>query len=283
MRSALIVVGIGVGVLLAGGWASGGWLSGGSGIPFEEQFIFFPSREIVATPDRLGLPYEEARFGPNGRLRGWFIPGSGTSPITFLWFQGNGGNMSHRLELLRRLRNELDVNVFIFGYQGYGLSEGRPSEVATQADARAALAYVRGRGDVDAERLVYYGKSLGAAVAVELATEAPPHRLVVQSAFTSIADMAAIHYPFLRPLRGRLRTHYPTIERIGRVAAPVLVVHGERDEVTPIAHGRALYEAAAEPKRLLIIPGARHNDVLDVGGRAYLDALREFCGIEPRP
>ena len=281
MRSALLVAGIGVGVLLAGGWMSSGWLPGGGGIPFEEQFIFFPSRQIIATPDRLGMPFEQAHFGPNGRLRGWFVPGPGTTPITFLWFQGNGGNMSHRLELIRRLRDELGVNVFIFGYQGYGLSEGRPSEAATQADARAALAYVRGRGDVDAERLVYYGKSLGAAVAVELATEAPPHRLVVQSAFTSIADMAAIHYPFLRPLRGRLRTHYPTIERIGRVAAPVLVVHGERDEVTPVGHGRALYEAAAEPKRLLIIAGARHNDVPDVGGRAYFDALRELCEIEP--
>ena len=274
MRTALLVGVIGMGMLLAGGW-----LFGRGGVPFEEQFIFFPSREIVATPDRVGLPFEEVRFGPDGRLHGWFVPGSGPSGVTMLWFHGNAGNISHRLEWMRRLREGLGVSIFIFDYQGYGRSGGRPSEAATDADARAALTYLRSRDDVAADRIVYFGKSLGAAVGAGLAIDEPPHRLVVQSGFTSIAAMARHHYGFL-PIGGLLRTRYPTAERIGQVAAPVLVVHGDRDEVVPIDQARALYAAAAEPKRLFLVRGARHNDLIDVGGRAYLDVLREFCAID---
>jgi fermentation-respiration switch protein FrsA (DUF1100 family) len=249
-------------------------------MPFEDRFVFFPTRELVATPAAVGLEYEDVRFGPDGRLHGWFVPGTGRT--TLLWLHGNAGNISYRVELLRRIRDGLGVSVFIFDYQGYGRSEGRPSERATYQDARAALAYLRSRPDVDERRIVYYGKSLGAAVATELAVEEPPHRLVVQSAFTSILDMARLHYPFL-PLGGLLRTRYPTIQRIAQVRAPVLVVHGERDDVVPLAQARQLYEAAGEPKRLLVVEGAGHNDVATVGGQRYLDALRELIADDDRP
>jgi fermentation-respiration switch protein FrsA (DUF1100 family) len=253
---------------------------GGQGVLFEDRFIFFPWPTLAVTPAASGLPFEEARFGPEARLHGWFIPGS--TGVTILWFHGNAGNISHRVELLERLHRGLGTNLFIFDYSGYGLSRGRPSEQATSEDARAALAYLRARPDVDAERIVYYGKSLGAAVAVDLASEEPPYRLIVQSAFTSIADMARLHYPFL-PIGPFLRTRYATADRIGRVRAPVLIIHGDADEVVPVAHARRLYEAAAEPKRLAIVAGAMHNDVITVGGQRYLDLLREFIGTDGQP
>jgi uncharacterized protein len=118
-------------------------------------------------------------------------------------------------------------------------------------------------------------------VAVQLAAEQPPHRLAIQSAFTSVPHLARRYYPFLPGFL--LRTRYASIEKIGRVRAPVLIAHGDADDIVPIAHGRALYEAAPEPKRLLVIEGAMHNDVLDVGGARYLDVLREFCAGETLP
>jgi fermentation-respiration switch protein FrsA (DUF1100 family) len=256
----------------------------GGNVAFEHSFIYFPSRDLVATPRKWQLPYEEVRFGEDGRLHGWFIQGS--NPVTFLWLHGNAGNISHRLEWLHTLYSRLGVNVLLFDYQGYGLSAGRPSEENSYEDARQALAYLRSRTDVDPERIVYYGKSLGAAVAVQLATEARPYRLVINAAFTSIADMARLHYPFL-PIGPLIRTRYASIDKIEHVTAPVLVVHGAADEIVPLAHARRLYEAASDPKRLLVIDGAGHNDLLPTGGLRYLDALNEFCALEegswPRP
>jgi uncharacterized protein len=243
-------------------------------VPFEDRFIYFPSRELLATPRKWQIPFEEVWFGPEAGLHGWYVPGP--SPVTFLWFHGNAGNISHRMEWLQQLRSRLGVNVFIFDYQGYGLSRGYPSEENTYRDARAALDYLRTRGDVEVDRIVYYGKSLGGAVAVQLASEEPPYRLVLNAPFASILDMARVHYPFL-PLGPLLRTRYASIDKIGEVRAPVLIVHGEADEIVPLAQARQLYEAAPQPKRLLVVEGAGHNDLLPKGGLRYLDVLGEFC------
>jgi fermentation-respiration switch protein FrsA (DUF1100 family) len=251
--------------ILAGGFDS---------VRFEDRFIYFPSRELLATPRKWQLPFEEVWFGPEAGLHGWFVPGS--SPVTFLWLHGNAGNISHRLEWLQRLHSRLGVNVFIFDYQGYGQSRGYPSEENTYRDARAALHYLRMRGDVEVDRIVYFGKSLGGAVAVQLASEEPPYRLVLNAPFASILDMARLHYPFL-PLGPILRTRYASINKIGEVRAPVLIVHGEADEIVPLAQARRLYDAASEPKRLLVVEGAGHNDLLPIGGLRYLDVLGEFC------
>lgn len=262
--SALFLAALGFGMLLIGGLA----------IAFEHSFIYFPSRDLVATPKSIGLAFEDARFGPDGRLHGWFVPGAG--PLTILWFHGNGGNISHRLEWLSRVRSRLGANVFIFDYQGYGLSGGQPAEDNTYEDARAALAFLQARADVDPQRIVYYGKSLGGPIAVQLATETPPYRLILQSSFTSIQDMARLHYPFL-PVGRFLRTRYASLDKIGRVQAPTLVVHGEVDETVPPQHARLLFEAAAEPKRLFLVEGAGHNDLAAIGGARYLEVMREFC------
>jgi len=277
----------------------------------ERSFIYFPERELIGDPAELGLAFDDAYFtaGDGVRLHGWFVPGAGGTaeqssigtelrseavPLfqgsnvpaalggaTWLWFHGNAGNISDRLENLRLLHDELGVNVFIFDYRGYGRSEGSPSEQGTYRDAEAALAYALSRPDVDAERIVYFGRSLGSAVAVELATRRPPFALILESPFTSMADLARQHYRFL-PATGLIRTKYDSLSKIGSVRAPLLVLHGDQDDIVPFEAGKRLFEAASEPKRFYTIRGAGHNDTYVAGGREYFRALREFVEGPPR-
>lgn len=239
----------------------------------EHHFIYYPSNRLVGTPKDAGLDYAEARFGAAGRLHGWFLPGRG--PETILWLHGNAGNISHRLPWLALFRRNLAAHILIFDYAGYGLSRGAPSEASTYRDARDALAYLRTRRDVDPDRIVYLGKSLGGAVAVQLASEAPPYGLVVQSSFTSVPELARWHYPLL-PAAWLLRTRYASIEKIGRVRAPALFVHGAADDVVPLEHTRRLYAAANEPKALLVVEGAGHNDLIEAASARYFETLRDF-------
>ena len=267
---AVLIRAVVLGLLLLAGLAVSG-----RGVPFENRLFFHPKRELVGTPAERGIPFAEVWFGPDATLHGWFIPGR--RAVTVLWLHGNWGNISHRLDLLERLYQSLGASFFLFDYHGYGRSGGAESEETMYADARAALAYLRSRPDTADDRIVYFGKSLGTAVAVQLAVEEPPDRLVLQSGFTSIQDVASGRVPVL-PLGALLHTRFPTIERVDRVRTPILVIHGDRDAVVPLAHGRLLYEAAAEPKCLLIIEGAGHDDVAAIGGRRYLELLREFTG-----
>jgi len=244
--------------------------------PLEKRFIFFPSREIDATPREWGLPYEDVYFttADGVRLNGWWIPGTG-SPVTLLWFHGNGGNISHRLHTIRVRRDRLGAAIFIFDYREYGRSEGRVSEEGTYRDGDAAIQYVRARRGVDTRKIVFLGESLGSAVAVEMAIRHGPAGLILESPFLSIAEMTRISFPFL-PIGPLLRTRYDTLSKIGRVPAPVLIVHGEDDEIVPFDHGRRLFEAAPEPKMFYAVKGAHHNDLFLVGGEAYLNVLARF-------
>ena len=246
----------------------------------ERSFIYFPDRQLIGDPADYGLPFDDVSFTADDgvQLHGWFVPGE--SDVTWLWFHGNAGNISHRLENLRLLHDELGVAVFLFDYRGYGRSRGTPSEEGTYRDAEAALAYVLSRPDVDPQRIVYFGRSLGAGVAVELATRQPPFALILESPVPSIADLAKRHYPFL-PVSALLRTKYDSLSKIGNVRAPLLVLHGDRDEVVPFEGGRKLFEAAGEPKRFYTISGAGHNDTYVVGGREYFSVLREFVESLP--
>ena len=241
----------------------------------ERTIIFLPERDLLADPGQVGLSFEEVYFVTSDgvRLHGWFVPGC--QDLTWLWFHGNAGNISHRLEYLKLLHDELGVSVFLFDYRGYGRSEGKPSEEGSYRDAQAALTYLRSRGDIDSERIVYFGRSLGAGVAVELATRESPLALILESPFPSVPALARRHYPFL-PIGPLLRTKYDSIAKIGSVKASLLVLHGDRDEVVPLEAGRSLFEAAREPKQLHVIQGAGHNDTYLVGGAAYLRALRRF-------
>ena len=262
---ALVAVAVAVAVFSFSRWGS----------VIERTFIYFPDRDLVAGPADMGLAFEEVWLAASDgvQLHGWFVPGD--SEVTWLWFHGNAGNISHRLENLRRLHDELEVGILLFDYRGYGRSRGTPSEEGTYLDAEAALAYLRSRDDIDADRIVYFGRSVGAAVAVELATRHPPYAVILESPFPSIQDMARRTYPFL-PIGRFLRTRYDSMAKVGRLAAPLLVLHGDRDDIVPLEAGRKLFDAAGDPKVFYVIRGAGHNDTYVAGGNEYFRVLREF-------
>lgn len=205
------------------------------------------------------------------RLGAWYFPADMPGPAVLV-FNGNGGNRSMRVALAGAL-NRIGLSVLLFDYRGYGGNPGRPTEEGLAADARAAQAWLAAQPGV--QKIVYFGESLGAAVAVGLAVERPPAALVLRSPFTSLADVGATHYPWL-PLRLLLLDRYPSIERISSVQASVLVIAGDRDEIVPATLSRQLFEAAPEPKRWLLVPGAGHNDDEFLDGRQMLEAIERF-------
>ncbi len=242
----------------------------------DRSFIYFPSREIETTPGDVGLDFEDVRFKASDGvvLHGWFVRGGGSA--TLVWFHGNGGNISHRVGNIRELVARLGVSIFIFDYRGYGRSEGSPYEEGTYLDADAAIALVRSRDDIDPEKIIYFGRSLGCAVAAEMAIKYPPRALICESGFTSVRAMTKSVYPFLPGLQLLVTTKYDTLDKIARVDAPVMVLHGDRDEIVPFPMSGELFDAAKGPKRFYTIEGAGHNDTYHVGGPAYFKALQEF-------
>lgn len=242
----------------------------------EERFIFFPAPTLDVTPRDAGLAFDDIYFtaGDGVRLNGWFVPYPGAQ-TTLLWFHGNAGNISHRVENIKLLHDKIKINVLIFDYRGYGRSEGKVSEEGTYRDGEAALKYLRSRNDVDPKRIVFFGRSLGAAVAANLATREQCSALILETPFASIREMARAVFPFL-PLGPLLRTRYDVAEKITKVKVPVLVLHGDQDEVVPFDQGRKVFEAAPQPKQFYTIRGAHHNDTYIVGGELYLAALRDF-------
>ena len=249
---------------------------------WEDAFIYFPTRATYMTPAEMGLAYEDVRFGEDGRLHGWFVPGR--SRVVILWCHGNAGNLSvpGRIEYMKRLHDRLGVGFFIFDYRGYGQSAGKPTEAGLYQDARDALAYLHSRGDVDPDRIVYYGKSLGGAVASHLATREPPYRLILESAFSSAPDMAQVVFPFL-PVRYLVTSRFSNRDHLAGVHAPVLIIHGDRDEKVPARHADVLYDLANEPKQRYIVPRALHDDVFWVGGERYLEVVAAFLGLPLAP
>ena len=242
----------------------------------DRYFIFFPEKELAQDPGDRDLDFEDVSFTTSDgvRLHGWFVPGG--SDTTLLWLHGNGGNISHRVDNIAELHARLGVGVFIFDYRGYGRSDGTPSERGTYLDAEAALAYLVSRRDVDPTRLVLFGRSLGCAVAAEIASRHEFHAVVLESPFTSIAAMAKRHYPILPGIGLFFRTRYDTLAKVKDVRVPVMVLHGDSDEIAPFDMGREVFAAANPPKRFHTIEGAGHNDTYMVGGSAYYEALGEF-------
>jgi pimeloyl-ACP methyl ester carboxylesterase len=188
-----------------------------------------------------------------------------------LFCHGNGGNIGDRTPNARLLA-AAGFDVLLFDYRGYGRSPGRPTEEGTYEDARAAReALVDRVGD---GRLLYVGESLGGAVALRLAHETPPAGLVLQSTFTSVREMAALHY---RVVPGALVPDaYPSISLVSELRAPLLVMHGERDDIVPASHGRALFDAAPEPKRLHLFPDAGHNDLIAFDGDEWAATIADW-------
>jgi hypothetical protein len=238
--------------------------------------IYHPAATLEGVPSDVGLAYEDVwgEAADGVRLHAWYVPGP--RPATVLYCHGNAGNISHRLPKLRALHDRLGLSVLIFDYRGYGRSAGRPDEAGTYADARAMRDWLRRAAP---GLVVYLGVSLGAAVAATLAAEDPPAALVLEAPFESVRAMAHATMPGAGWL---FRTRYDTAGAVRRSRAPLLVLHGDADEVVPARQARAVFEAAPPPKTLVTLPGARHNDTHLAGGEAYWRAWTSFLAAHVR-
>ncbi|OGT78248.1 MAG: lysophospholipase [Gammaproteobacteria bacterium RIFCSPLOWO2_02_FULL_56_15] len=241
---------------------------------FQSHLIYYPEKELVFEPGDIGLDFEEVwlETGDELTIHGWYVPHPAPR-ATVLFLHGNAGNISHRLDTLRLLY-DLGLAALIIDYRGYGNSEGRPTEQGTYLDADAAWTYLTETRGVQAGEIIVMGRSLGAAIAISLAEQNSPGLLVVESAFTSIADLAEKLYPIL-PVRWIIRIHYPSIDRISNVRCPVLIVHSPEDEIIPFEFGEALFDRARPPKQFLRIRGD-HNDGFMLSGDSYRQGLDEF-------
>lgn len=224
----------------------------------ESKLMYRPSRERVS-PEAAGLGDVEEIELPTGKesfVLAWWGKAAPGRP-TLLYFHGNGGSLDNRAD---RLRKYLDLGhgVFMMTYRGYGGSTGSPSERANVADAKRAYDWLVAHG-VARENIVLYGESIGSGVAVQVAADKRVGGLILDAPYTSILEVAGLLYPYL-PSRIFLRDRYDTMRYIGRIKAPLLVVHGEADEVIPVEMGRAVYNAAPEPKEIATFRGARHSD-----------------------
>ena len=248
----------------------------------EKGLIFHPGKSNdTATPDIYGIEYDDVIFRTEDglNLHGWFVPGKKSSPDedlhTLLWFHGNAGNINHRLGNIKMLHERVPVNVFIIDYRQYGRSEGKISEKGTYIDAGAALAHLHSRKEINQEKIIFFGRSLGSAVAVELALKEKCRALILETPFTSILEMGKKLYPFL-PVSLLLKTKYDSLSKIRNIKVPILIMHGDKDDLVPFEHGKRLYDMANEPKEFYTIPGAGHNDTHIVGGDEYFDVIRNF-------
>ena len=239
----------------------------------EASFIYFPTREYAVLPRDLGLRADDLSLEAKGgaKLAGWWIHGKGRTAL--LYFHGNGGNASHRLDRVKSIVEELGLDVFLVDYRGYGRSTGKPDEQGLYADGEATWEAAAARG-FRPDRIVLLGESLGCAVAIETGSRKRCAGMILETPFASIAAMARRYYPFIPPFL--IATKYDNQAKIRGLAVPKLIVMAEKDDVVPPEHARRLFEAAAPPKRMYVIRGAAHNDTYVVGGRAYLAEWTRF-------
>lgn len=193
-----------------------------------------------------------------------------------LFLHGNAGTVADRIPIAEGLVGE-GLPVLLLEYRGYGRSQGRPSEEGLHEDALAGWGFLLELGWAS-RRQVVFGRSMGAAVAARLVAECPSGGLILESAFTSLRDMARLLYPFLPGFfSSRLEGRFDTRRQTESVRAPLLVIHGEEDDLVPVTMGRSVYEAGKGPKVWMPVPGAGHNDVYWVGGEEYFRRIRDFA------
>ncbi|MBT5376771.1 MAG: alpha/beta hydrolase [Nitrospinaceae bacterium] len=243
----------------------------------ENKIIFHPSRypDGFWNPASEGVLAQDIYFTAEDgvKLHGWFIPAE-NAVATLLWFHGNAGNISHRLDNIQRLAR-LNLNVFIFDYRGYGRSEGVPSEAGIYKDSQAAYDAVLRLDGVSVDTLFLFGRSLGGICAVQTAMNWPAKGLLLESVFTNSSDMARKIFPLI-PLGWAMKSKLDAVSKVPHLRLPKLFLHGTDDEIVPYDMGRKLFDAAAEPKTFYSIAGAGHNDTYVLGGDEYFNALNQF-------
>jgi len=240
----------------------------------QPTMVFQPTRQLVATPDQWGLDYQDVWLQTEDgvRLHGWYLPHPDADRV-LLFFHGNAGNISHRQASLE-IFHQLGLNQLILDYRGYGRSGGRPSESGLYRDARAAWDYLIEARGVAPEDIVLFGRSLGGAVAAQLASQVVPGALILESSFSSARDVARALYPVLSWLVIR-RFDFDTVSWLVEVSCPVLVLHSPQDEIIPFALGQRVYEAARQPKVFHTLRGD-HNSGFLLSQPDYEQTLERF-------
>ena len=249
----------------------------------KNTLTFHPNTQLKTTPEHHGLPFEEVRFGGSDghTLHGWYIPSRGlhapaVDPL-FMWFHGNAGHIGHRLAQLYLLREHVGGSHFLFDYQGFGLSRGKPTIVGILQDAQDALDFVHARGWSAGRRIVYFGESLGCAVAIPLALEHSPEAVVLSAPFYSLRAMGRLRVP---PLAFLVEHDLNNARLIERFRSRLLVIHGTEDRTVPFQQGFELYQLAPEPKTFYRIEGGGHTNLHEIGGVTYLQVVRDFIVSE---
>ncbi len=236
--------------------------------------VFFPIREVLENPRQWGLEYEQVAITTQDKLQlsAWYIP-SDKSEYVFVFFHGNAGNMSHRRETVENF-HELGVSVLIFDYRGYGESEGKISETGLYLDAQAVWQYLTEIRKIDSNKIIIFGRSLGGAVAADLALKVDAAGLVLESTFSSIRDMANRVLPIISFALIK-RYDFNTLNKIPNIGMPKLFMHSQDDALVPYALGKKLFLAANEPKWMFTMQGG-HNDGFIIHRERYLIELKKF-------
>jgi fermentation-respiration switch protein FrsA (DUF1100 family) len=233
-----------------------------------DNLIFFPDRFVSDPPPGVEERWIATEDGV--RVHAWYAPPAAATAPVLVWSHGNGGNIANRADALAGLHTR-GLGVLAYDYRGYGRSEGRPTEAGVYRDARAAYESERARGTPPG-RIVCFGESLGSVVTIKLAVERPCAGVAVVSPFTTLAEVARRHYG---PLGGLAGDRFDALGSVTRLTVPLLVVHGDRDEIVPFELGERLFAAAPEPKRFVRAAGVHHNDVFDPP--EVLDAIAAFA------
>jgi len=237
-----------------------------------------PGRALTATPGDIGLEYEDVSLttSDDERLHGWYVPAADSRGVA-LFFHGNAGNISHRLDSIG-IFHQLGLDTLIIDYRGYGQSTGKTNEQGTYLDAQAAWTYLVNERRIPADRIIIFGRSLGGAIGAWLGAQADmkngPAAVIIESSFTSGVDMARRLYPFL-PVHLITRLRYPVAEYASRLQCPVLVVHSRDDEIIPFAMGQSIYSAVKQRKSFLELRGD-HNNGFYISRHDYFEGMNSF-------
>jgi uncharacterized protein len=250
----------------------------------QNRLIFQPTAAIAFTPENLGLPYEEVwlpisdRANQREQLHGWWLPASSPAQKVLLYLHGNGSNVAGNLEQAYRFR-QLGFEVFLFDYRGYGKSAGNfPTEAQVYEDAQIALDYLVQQRQIEPRAITLYGHSLGGAIAIDLAARNPNLAgLIIEGSFTSMRDLVdRVSLYSIFPIELILTHRFDSLSKIKSLTLPILYIHGTSDATIPYAMSQILFEATQAPKKLLLVPGAGHNNVAATSGEEYLQTVREF-------
>ncbi len=241
----------------------------------QPQLVYKPSLAWKRTPQDAGLGYENVLFksADGVLLSGWFVKVKDARGVILIC-HGNAGNISDWIDEIK-VYHDLSFSVFVFDYRGFGKSGDAPlSEKGTALDAAAAWDYLVNEKRIDPKNIIVMGRSLGAAVAAELAAKKNPRAFILESGFTSLSDIGSEKYPYF-PIRLFVRYRYDTAKHLSRIVCPVLVIHSPEDEIVPFRHGEKLFLIAREPKKFFEMQGEHNDGYLDHQAR-YREGLKGF-------